>query len=155
MAVDLVKQFHDFVTISIQKKGIYPFPMISVTDEDLVEMGSLALNTDECYMHFCTKTLNPKIRASIFGLDRTAHPGQGTEFADVLTCVLYERVAPDVMEYRVRQQFRVGVINYQHKPRIVRPMDWENAFWIKMVQRELFQFVPPMLITLKKKEPTA
>ena len=33
--------------------------------------------------------------------------------------------------------FRIGVINYQHSPRIVRPFDFANEYWIEQMTAEL------------------
>jgi hypothetical protein len=144
--MNIVERFEGLVAMSIEAAGIWPAPMLSEDDDGKLEVAALALPPEECFMQFCTKTLEPTVAASIFGLDRQTRPGQGTEFRDVLTCVLYERVGADVTEYRTRDQFRFGVINYQHRPRIIRPMDWENAFWNLHLRGELFHYIPALVI---------
>lgn len=141
----LVEHFEKYIASVIDKKGIWPHAMVVEKADGTMSMHALDLNPDQCWMHFINATtLDKAVSAAIMGLDRTTRPGQGTEFADVLTCVLYE--PSPALEYRVRDQFRFGVINYQHEPRIVRPMDWNNEFWNRQLRAELSSFLPPLVI---------
>jgi len=54
---------------------------------------------------------------------------EGTEFDDVLTCLYWDGAS-----------IHSGVINYQHEPRIVRPIDWENLFWNFTMAKEIRLF---------------
>ena len=44
--------------------------------------------------------------------------------------------------------FRIGVINYQHAPRIVRPLDFSNQFWVEQMTREAAHFRPHARVKL-------
>lgn len=142
----VVESFESYIPNLIDNKGIHPAPMVVLLDEDRWELQALDLDFDQILQHFCTRIIDSEVAAAIVGIDRTTRPGQGTEFADVLTCILYERADSSILEVRVRDQFRYGVINYQHKPRIVRPIDWDNSFWNEQLRRELFQFIPSLVI---------
>jgi hypothetical protein len=129
--------FHFMVSQAIDADGIYPHPAAVLDHQGGVSVMSLALPP--------TDTLRTVVRAAfatntselIFGMDRVTQPGQGTEFKDVFAAAWF----------RKGQGWKVGVINYQHAPRIVRPWDWDNAFWISAVTSELMQFGAPQPVT--------
>jgi hypothetical protein len=68
----------------------------------------------------------------IFGVDRSTEEGQGTEFADALTCGHW--VGDN------GGQWRIGVINYQYEPRILRDYDWDNAYWSQHMLEEIERY---------------
>lgn len=143
-----ISKFEDIVATSIDERGIYPAPMLVEYSDGGLDMMALALEPLQCYSTFALKVLDRTVKHAIFGLDRSTKENQGTEFADVLTCVAYHRnISPEVV---VREQFAFGVINYQHEPRIIRPIDFKNAFWIAGMKKELFQFIPNARITRSK-----
>lgn len=143
----LIDGFETYIPNLIDEKGIYPAPMLVQKPNEHYALHALDLTPDQCWQHFLTSTLDSEVTGAIFGLDRSTKPGQGTEFADVLTCVLYEPAAG--LEYRVRDQFHFGVINYRHEPRIVRPIDWKNPHWNRVLRAELNAFMPPLVIRRK------
>lgn len=112
--------FWEMVAGSIDEEGVYPQQMITVEDGALC-VHALCINPPQI-MQLVKRKIAEGVEELIFGLDRTTKPGQGTEFADVLTCGHYKD-----------GQWRVGVINYQHEPRIVRDWDWDNEFWTEAV----------------------
>ncbi len=66
----------------------------------------------------------------------------------MLTCLYWW----DDPEINWGRSLKVGVINYQNEPRIVRPWDWGNVFWTAQVLREAKATRPPFRITLDSKE---
>jgi hypothetical protein len=133
---DVVKAFHDMASISIDERGIYPLPMVAMLKGGAMEVSYLDLPPRDAMGTFVRKIVKREVDAIMFGLDRSTKPGQGTEFADVLTCALWgggEWSEPGGWRGRIR----VGVINYQHEPRIVRPIDWDNEFWNGKVIEEM------------------
>jgi hypothetical protein len=137
----LIESFETYVRILINDKGIHPAPMATEVGK-FTELHSLDLPREQCWQYFFSKTLDARVTAAVFGLDRSTRPGQGTEFAGVLTCVSYVKAVEQIWGFRARDQFRFGVINYQHAPRIVRPIDWKNLFWIEQLRREFFHCLP-------------
>jgi hypothetical protein len=119
--------FYDYATMSIDEKGIFPQPGIIIRADGSTEISALALPPMEIFKWFWREVENGADHI-LFGLDRHTKPNQGTKYRDVLTCVHYTRLP---------ESFRVGVINYQHDPRIVDPMDWDNAFWQAQLSKEL------------------
>jgi len=132
-----VEAFEQFCAGAVEEKGIYPFPMVAITNDGTMEMSALALAPMEAIEQFMRKIVKREVKAIIIGLDRTTRPGQGTEFADVLTCALWEAQKDEFGPGEWREWIKIGVINYQVEPRIVRPMDWENEYWDKTVKAEL------------------
>ncbi len=80
---------------------------------------------------FCYAALAQLVRQSVpvelvFGLDRYCLPDQGTELCDVLS----------VHHYRFGHGWRYGIIEYQHKPRVVKPIAWDHPWWTERLNRE-------------------
>lgn len=120
--------FHQMVSGLIDKTGIFPHQMIIARMAE-IEMMSFDTNRLTLVHAAAASALaDPDTTALMFGIDRTALDGQGTEFKDVLVCPHWTR----------RGGWRVAVLNYQHTPRIVRPWDWNNPFWIETATREMF-----------------
>ena len=134
--VDLVNDFEQMIKIVIDEKGVYPQQGIVLTFDDKLEINALALKPDQIFNWFWDNVCNKSAKEVIFGLDRSTKEGQGTEFADVLTCCHWSEKFIE-SEGTWGSAFRIGVINYQNAPRIVRPMDWNNEFWKKTMSEEL------------------
>lgn len=143
---NLVEEFHQYVTRSIQKKGVFPFPGMSIDEEGKLEIAACC-EPESAFMWFWKKITLEGSKECIFGLDRITKDGQGTEFGDVLTCVHWSE-GMDGKKWDT--SFRIGVINYQFQPRIVRPFDFENQFWIEKMTAEVKSFRPSIRVVLKK-----
>lgn len=133
--MSLVDKYWNFIASCIDEKGVYPHQAMALLPGDKYEVFAIDGSPDDVIKlvrkHF------PRSLEFIYGLDRSTRPGQGTEFADVLTCAHYTAGADE--------PWRVGVINYQHEPRIVRPWDWNNQFWTEMVMKEVRAHIDPHL----------
>ena len=134
---DVVETFEGLVEGMIDAEGIYPFPAYYIDSNDERCVASLAMdNAQICVDWFWSTILTSNARELIFGVDRETRPNQGTEFADVLTCAYYVQCG-DTEAIRDNYRINIGVINYQHEPRIVRPIDWDNRFWRRQLLNEL------------------
>lgn len=132
-----VEMFEHYCSNAVDEKGIYPFPMVAIKMDGTIEMSALALPGTEAREQFLRKIVKREAKVVMFGIDRTTKPGQGTEFADVFTCALWEARKDEFGPGEWREWIRIGVINYQNDPRVVRPIDWENEFWNKRFKAEL------------------
>lgn len=139
---ELLDGFVKIITRSITKKGIYPFPVMHLDGKGVFHVGVLDLKPEQCFDLFWSIVCRGECSAIIMGLDRFTKPGQGTEFNDVLTVVCWW----DDPKVTWKATHRVGVINYQHEPRIVRPIDWGNAHWNKQLTFELEKTRPLLKI---------
>lgn len=126
-AKPLEEMFHGLVKLSIEAHGVYPHHMLVRTDEG-VEVYALDLKPAQAFAYFLRATL--KAQEVVFGLDRFTLPDQGTTLGDVVTCAHFRREGDQVT-------LRIGIIEYQHDPRIVKPWDWENSFWNQRMLEEL------------------
>lgn len=135
--LNLDTQFFSAVEVHIDDEGVYPFPAMSCDSDGRIEFAMIT-DAELCFKWFWEKTTKPETVEALFGLDRTTKEGQGTEFDDVLTCLHWKR--PN--EVDDSSEYRVGVINYQVDPRIVRPWDWDNEFWRTRMLAELKAFCP-------------
>lgn len=125
----LVETFYRMAETAIDRVGVYPQIAIAVIDGQTNVM-SLALDGYEVWraVNRLFAPDRPAVQELVFGLDRSTKPGQGTEFADVLTLLHYDG-----------KTWTPGVINYQDQPRVVRPIDWDNPFWNAQLRKELAQ----------------
>ncbi len=151
---EIVKQFEGYVAKLIDAKGIFPYPMVALEHDDKLSMSALALDPTATIKQFLHLICNMNAKEVIMGLDRSTRENQGTEFADVLTCYYWkdrseEKDLPEAQK-TWDKWFKFGVINYQHDPREVRPMDWNNAFWNEKLAGDINALKPPMRIVVKK-----
>lgn len=136
--MDLVERFHEYVLGMIDEKGVYPSPGMSVDADGKMQVAALC-EPDTAFNWFWNQVTIKQAKECIFGLDRSTRDGQGTEFADVLTCVHWKE-GMDGKPWDT--SFRIGVINYQNDPRIVRPFDFANEFWSEKMTGEAKSFRP-------------
>lgn len=146
--MNLVDQFHVYVTGMIDEKGVHPFPGMAVKKDGGMNIVAIC-ETETALKWFWEQITRNQAKECIFGLDRSTRDGQGTEFADVLTCVHW--VEEEGKNWS--ESFRIGVINYQHEPRIVRPFDFENVYWSEKMTAEIERCRPStrvVVLTAKK-----
>jgi hypothetical protein len=144
--------FHEYVARVMDEVGFRFWPMHAIDGAGVKTFAAVDLPPEQAYRYFWSivSGANSDIADPQYvclGLDRTTRPGQGTEFADVLTCAVWWN-DPAV---NWGKSLKVGVVNYQVEPRIVRAWDWENAFWNDAVRRELRQTVPPFRIKVVRR----
>lgn len=141
---EFIDHYYRFTTSSIDETGISPSPLHAVGADDKLIVAALMpdITPNQVYRIFWKMVTGyDKIKdpqAVILGIDRTTRPGQGTEFADVFTCICWYN-DPKV---NWKNSFKIGVVNYQHAPRIIRPWDWNNKFWINTMTVEATRFRP-------------
>lgn len=131
----------------IDESGVYPHQAIAVRDDGSMQMMALDVDIHTWSRLFWENVQGPNT-AVIFGLDMRTMPDQGTEFADALVFVHWQR-DPD-KKLADPSCFRTGVINYQNEPRIVRPIDWDNSHWQHWMRSWLQKTRPAFLVRLEK-----
>jgi len=142
----VLEAFGTLLETSLDEKGYFPQPGIVLAKDGGLEIVALDLNAGDIINWFWNTVTIKEAQEVIFGIDRTTKPGQGTEFADVLTCAHWE---PSLHESWSRS-FRIGVVNYQWDPRIVRPIDWDNEWWKTHMAGELLSRVPPFRLKVQE-----
>jgi len=143
--MDLVAKFHEHVLQSIDEDGIYPFPGMSINKDGKMEIAALC-EASTAFDWFWNQITIEQSKECIFGLDRSTKDGQGTEFSDVLTCVHW---AEGMDGKGWDTSFKIGVINYQPDPRIVREFDFSNEFWTTKMTTEVLSYRPQVRMVLK------
>lgn len=132
----------------ITSKGVYPYPMLVLTARG-IDVAKLKGIDVKCYEAFFRGCAHPEVQAAIFGLDRHVTPEQQIETDSVLTCILYERTSAAIALVQARDCFRFGIIPYQHHPRKVKPLDWNHAFWVQQMRREMEGYIPNVIVGKK------
>jgi hypothetical protein len=145
---ELLDKFVNHVNVTMDKRGVYPTPVMYRDLDDGLNVSALLsdMSPRQCLEYFWSIPCLAQGKAVIMGIDRFTQPGQGTEFRDVLTLFLWWD-DPAITWY---DSYKVGVINYQNKPRIVRPIDWDNAFWNKQLIHELRSTRPRYKISIER-----
>ncbi len=157
MSENLIETFEKYVEGCIDVEGVYPLPMVAIDADSKTTISAIALNGDKAIDEFMNQICFKSVKEIILGLDRSTRQGQGTEFADVLTCFYWkdrgdEKDIPEA-EKNWCNWFKVGVINYQNEPRIVRKMDWSNEFWNEKLHAEIRALRPKFRTVIKKGKP--
>jgi len=126
----------------IDEEGVYPHQGMARKQDGKLEVLALAVDVPTLIKTFWNKLGDSE--EVIFGLDMTTRPDQGTRYADALV-LAHWRKDPS-KELADPSCLRVGVINYQHEPRIVDPIDWDNSHWDHWVRSVFPTYRPPFLI---------
>ncbi|MFL7904702.1 hypothetical protein ACJ41P_26480 [Azospirillum argentinense] len=125
---DLPALYHQTIGAAIDADGISPHHCIVRKGESLT-VAALALSPGGVLAYLRRTIEREGVDELVYGLDRFTKPGQGTSLGDVVAGGWYRR----------DRGWRIGIIEYQHEPRIVLPWCWDNAFWNAAVARELSQ----------------
>lgn len=132
---DMVEMFVKANTRAIDAEGIRIPQAIARMDDGSLTVVALAMSgRDACYQAFraiCLVIGRDRPCEVVWGWDRFTRPGQGTTLGDLLTVHHWAR------EHRSCAGWRFGIMEYQHEPRIVKPVCWENPFWTAMLRAEL------------------
>lgn len=144
MSLLLTERFWNYVSSVIDEDGVHPFPAMALKPSGRMEVAAI-IEGPTALKWFWDQVANEGATECIFGLDRTTKPGQGTEFSDVLTCAHWSE-GMDGKKWD--SSFRIGVIDYQDEPRIVRPWNWDNDYWREKMTEELKSCRPLMRVTV-------
>lgn len=141
---DLIDDYHKFVAGMINYKGIFPCPGMSLNGDGQLAIASITSATASFDWFWNQITIEQSVEC-VFGLDLSTLPGQGTEFDSVFVCAHWT----DGMDGKPwHSSFRIGVINYQDEPRIVRDFDFDNEFWTAQFTKYLRPQRPAMRMTV-------
>lgn len=123
--------FHDLIARSIDAKGVYPHQCLYTHDGGKLVLSALDFKAEQVYRYLLTVMLEKKPEEIVFGLDRFCKEGQGTTLGDCITGAHWNAKSAGT------PLWRPFVIEYQHEPRIVKPMDFENRFWNSRIISDL------------------
>jgi len=164
----LVNEYIEFLTKRICEKGIQPFGLSRLKKDDGLALRRDAPCASDGAREVFALAVGPEESAELFwqtigmapadkqreellwGWDIATKPDQGTEFADAFVFVHWARIPGKKLA--VREAFRVGVLNYQNEPRVVRPVDWNNQHWTQWILGFLQAHRPPFLMHFMDKE---
>ena len=118
--------FHGIIAVSIGAEGVYPHQCYHRKNGEAT-LSALALNRPiECYAYVAGIIRKDKPDELIFGLDRFCKEGQGTTLKDCIGGAHWDGIL-----------WTPFIIEYQHEPRIVKPIDWQNECWNRFITSEL------------------
>ena len=131
----LPEAYHDWLVATVDEKGFEtPFGMVIGTDGRMTVLA-LAVPPAEAYKVVLATMQEVGVNEAIFALDRFTKPGQGTTLRDVMAG-----------HYLAEGTARPFIVEYQHAPRIVKPIDWHNTFWNRALMGELRQVIGSVLL---------
>lgn len=141
----LTDDYFDVIERAIDEKGVYPHQGLVLKKDNKLEMHALIVGVPELVAHFWNQLGDSE--EVIYGIDMTTRPDQGTRYADALVLAHWTR--DPSKKLTDPSCLRVGVINYQHEPRIVDPIDWDNSHWDHWVRSVFPKYRPPFLIRVE------
>jgi hypothetical protein len=118
--------FHDWLNHTIDEDGVEIPHGLVLDHANQRTVIALAVPPEQAYQVMFAHVLKAKAREAIFALDRFAKPNQGTTLADLVAGHHFSAGT-----------WRPFVVEYQHAPRIVKPIDWTNPFWNAALTSEL------------------
>lgn len=137
---EVISVFNTMASGAVGEKGIFPLPMVAKNKDGVLEVSAMAVGTDEIMSAFLKKIVKRQVDVIMVGRDCWTKPGQGTEFKDVLVCLLWSAKSDWTEQGEWKKWFRVGVVNYQPEPMLVRPIDWRNDFWTRTMLKEIEEY---------------
>ena len=109
--------------------GIFPQPMLWTNPEGKLTMEAIAADGNTVFKRAIEALTEGSATELVFGMDRSAAPGQGLEFNDFLTVVWY-----------VNGNFYTAIIDYvpheEEAGQIIREPNWNNNFWNNQLREE-------------------
>ena len=122
----LPELYHDLVSSSIDENGIRIPHGVIIAGDGTMTMLALAVPPSQGYDVMLAQWQKLQGKEMIFAFDRFTMEGQGTTLGDLMAG-----------HYCSRDGTRPFIIEYQHDPRIVKPIAWENAHWNAALNGEL------------------
>jgi hypothetical protein len=116
--LDLVSLLVDHAARGIDTDGLRPLPAYWLDRGGRLAMAALLLKPGQIIDLAWDRVRRRGDRAMAWALDRHARPGQGTTLDSLLTIADWSRGS-----------WRIGVLEYQHEPRVIKPVRWDNDYW--------------------------
>ncbi|TCP30727.1 hypothetical protein [Sphingomonas sp. BK235] len=127
-AKDLPTTFHEWIANAVDADGFFPHGLV-IAEDGTMTVIAFDVPPDQIYQLMLAQwEQDPRLREAIFGLDRFTKPGQGTTLGDVVTGWHF-----------IREGARPFIVEYQHEPRVVKPLEWANDWWNAVLTRELLE----------------
>lgn len=122
---DLLKKFVKHVEAILEPRGVFPHVALwRLAGENKLNMAAIAINEpDQVLGYVLDRLINEPVEELVFGLDRYSKPGQGVSTKDFL-CVYH---------YLADEGWLYGVLEYQYKPRIFKPIHWRHPVWAEIM----------------------
>lgn len=127
-----IDKFCEYAKTFITERGIFPAPGLLNKANGKCDVLALILQPDDILDFAYTNWLNCETIEQIISLDFYAKPNTGTELDSVLIIFYFRRNEPvmlGVMEY-----------SWNDSNPIIKPVNWENAFWKKVFGEILDSF---------------
>lgn len=125
-SITLPDQFHDWGSSCIDEEGFGITKGIIRMAGGGLAMAVLHLSASEVYQHLLRVWSTERPEEIVFALDRHAAPNQGTTLDSLVAGWHFTKHEP-----------RPFIIEYQHAPRTVKPIQWDNEWWNASLTSEL------------------
>jgi hypothetical protein len=123
---DLLNQFYEWASGCIDEEGFGVAKALIRMADGGVAVAVLDLPPHQAYQHLLRVWTAEEPPEIVFAIDRYAAPNQGTAMNDLVAGWHFTRARPVPF-----------IIEYQHAPRIVGPIDYDNVWWNAALAREL------------------
>lgn len=148
---EIVRQFQLYLKECIGQHGFFPLPMMVLSGDGKLDPVELNMSDRGAMNTFCRAASHENTKATIVGIDRKISEDQAhrqrLETTDFLTVCLYERASVAIVQsIRVRDMFKFGVVEYNFQPRLIRPVRWDNLYWIDSMKSQLNMYIPDVIL---------
>lgn len=123
---NLPEMYHGVISSFIDEKGVFPHQAIGLTHEDKYEVMAVMVHPEQMLHHVAKCIQSKKYKEFIWSMDRSCREGQGTTLGD---CV--------AGYYWNGENYKPFIIEYQHNPRILKEIQWDNQAWTEMLKGDL------------------
>lgn len=138
--LSLPNDYWSMIRVAIDSKGVYPHQAIVKHSDGKLSMMSLAVSQpQEAMMSVFSQWIREETAEVIYALDRVAKPGQDTTLGDLVAGGWWDGT-----------KWKPFIIEYQHEPRIVKEINWENEFWNAALTKEFGYFDSLRAIRIEK-----
>ena len=124
----LPEVYREWIAATIDEKGVGLSHGMIVDADGGMTLYALDLTPPQAYAMMLGEWTKRRPAEMIFALDRFTKPGQGTTLGDLVAGFYCpsQSAAP-----------RPFILEYQHEPRIVKPIEWDNLFWNAALHSEI------------------
>ena len=128
--MNLPETYHQYVSTLIDVTGVYPHAVMVLEQDGTMGVCALDLKPPQAMSEIAKLLIQNKTKELIYGFDRFCRKGQTEFFEDAIAGAYWNG-----------EGWKPFIIEYQHDPRVVKPLNWENEFWNKSVRGELVSFM--------------
>ena len=122
----LTEIYHSAISAFIDSKGVYPHKAIGLSHDNKIDMMAFMVRPEQVLELVAKAIRSKQYRELIWSMDRSCSAGQGTTLGDCVAGYYWDG-----------ENYKPFIIEYQHDPRILKDIQWDNPAWNEMLKNDL------------------